>query len=56
MMHSFRKNGLKVKIPIKLIGKDLFLSLLWTDHTEYEEYQKKFMSQLSTVIFKIPAQ
>ncbi len=54
-MHTFRKKWL-VKIPIKgknnfkLIGKDSFLSLLWTEHqTEYEEYQ----SQLSMVVLKI---
>ncbi len=41
-----KKNGLKM--PIKLVGKDSFLSLLGTDHTEYEEYKK---NQLSTVIF-----
>ncbi len=28
MMHTFRKNGLKVKVPIKRIGKKTFLSLL----------------------------
>ncbi len=41
MMHTFRKNGLKVKMPIKLVEKKKIISLLWTDHTEYEEYQKK---------------
>ncbi len=41
---------IKGKNLFKLVGKDSFLSLLWTDHhTEYEEYQ----SQLSTVVLKI---
>ncbi len=54
-MYTFRKKKtlLKVKMPIKgkyqfkLIGKYYFLSLMWTDHTGYEEYQKL---QLSTVV------
>ncbi len=56
IMHTFRKkwpnckNDHKGKNLFKLIGKDSFLSMLWTDHhTEFEEYQR----QLSTLVLKI---
>ncbi len=56
--YLFIKKWLKGKNAHKTYWKDWFLSLLWTDRSEYEEYQisQQFRSQLSTAIFKIPAQ
>ncbi len=47
-MYTFRKKYfIKGKNQFKLKFKDKCLSLMWTDHTEYDKYQKL---QLSTVV------